>query len=45
MPNKIKKTKNNKKQDEHFAKVNIQHDPQAESTRAAARRNEDENLE
>jgi hypothetical protein len=34
MPNKIKKTKNNKKHDERFQKINIKHDPQAESTRA-----------
>lgn len=34
MPDKIKKTKNNKKNDERFNKINIKHDPQAESTRA-----------
>lgn len=33
MDNKMKKTKNNKKQDGRFDKVNIKHDPQAESAR------------
>jgi hypothetical protein len=42
MPNKMKKTKNNKKHDERFNKINIKHDPQAESTRAAATARRDE---
>lgn len=32
--NKMRYTKNNKKQDGHFKKKNIKHDPQAESARA-----------
>lgn len=34
MPNKIKESKNNRKHDERFKKINIKHDPQAESARA-----------
>lgn len=33
MPNKMKETKNNRKHDEKFKKVNIKHDSQAESAR------------
>lgn len=32
--NKIRETKNNRKHDERFKKINIKHDPQAESARA-----------
>lgn len=42
MPDKIKKTKNNKKNDERFNKVNINHDPQAESARAVTTRDGDD---
>jgi len=34
MPNKIRNTANNKKQDGKFKKKNIKHDPQSESSRA-----------
>jgi hypothetical protein len=45
MPDKIKKTQNNKKQDGRFNKVNIKHDPQAESVRATSRRDKEESIE
>lgn len=45
MPNKIKNTKNNRKNDERFEKVNIKHDPQAESVRAAFNRRDRETSE
>ena len=45
MPNKMKKSKNNKKQDERFNKINIKHDPQAESVRAASRSGREESNE
>ena len=34
MPNKIRNTQNNKKQDGKFKKKNIRHDPQDESIKA-----------
>jgi hypothetical protein len=45
MPNKKKYTKNNKKHDERFQKINIKHDPQAESTRAVFTNNSNNNEE
>ena len=33
MPNKMRSTTNNKKQDGKFKKKNIKHDPQSESSR------------
>jgi hypothetical protein len=33
MPNKMRDSFNNKKQDGHFKKKNVKHDPQAESSR------------
>lgn len=38
MSEQEKRTKNNKKHDHHFQKVNIKHDPAAESARAAFNR-------
>lgn len=37
-PNKMKSDNNNKKEDGKFKKINIKHDPQSESTRAAFER-------
>jgi hypothetical protein len=45
MPNKMKDTKNNKKHNERFKKVNIKHDPQAESARAVFQRRGEEELD
>jgi hypothetical protein len=45
MPNKRKVTKNNKKHDERFQKINIKHDPQAESSRAVFTNNSNNNEE
>lgn len=42
MPDKIKETKNNRKQDERFKKINIKHNPQAESARAAFEKGKEE---
>ena len=39
--NKMKKTKQNKKQDGEFHSKSIKHDPQAESTRAVYVQNDD----
>lgn len=43
--NKMKETKNNRKHDEHFKKVNIKHDPNAESARAVFDRRDKEDLD
>ena len=45
MPNKKKNTKNNKKNDERFQKINIKHDPQAESTSAVFNKNHEEQFD
>jgi hypothetical protein len=45
LANKIKETKNNRKHDERFTKVNIKHDPQAESARAVFQKRGEEHLD